>query len=71
MFGEADLARIERGEYTDREVRELAAEARDLRKLSRGLLEESEYWKGLVERTSENLYYEALRVVSRLRKKHA
>lgn len=68
---EADLERIEGGQYTDSDVRALVNEVRYLRRLSMGLIEECRYWSGVVSRTSTTLYLRCMKSVAVLREKYA
>lgn len=71
MLQEADLRRIEAGQYTDGDVARLAAEIRRQRRLNTMLVAEAEYWDGVVRRASMKLYLEAVRVIHNLRRQHA
>lgn len=70
MLKNADLERIEGGEYTERDVRELVDEVRYLRKLNLGLVAECQYWSGAVQRSSSRLYLECIRVLQKLRQQY-
>lgn len=70
MLSEADLDWIDAGQYTERDVLKLVAEVRHLKKLNLGLIAESQFWSGAVQRSSSKLYLECMRVLVRLRQQY-
>lgn len=58
MIQEADLARIEGGQYSEGDVRALVREVRRQWDLGSGILAECYYWRGVVRRYSQKLWLE-------------